>query len=35
MNKFIAVLALGVCFSGVYAKAPKKTKKKKVSSSLQ
>ena len=27
MNKFIAVLALGVCFSGVYAKAPKKDKK--------
>ena len=27
MNKFIAVLALGVCFSGVYAKAPNKDKK--------
>lgn len=26
MNKLIAILALGVCFSNVYAKSPKKNK---------
>ena len=26
MNKLIAILALGVCFSNVYAKNPKKNK---------
>lgn len=26
MNKLVAILALGVCFSNVYAKGPKKNK---------
>lgn len=29
MNKLIAILALGVCFSNVYAKNPKRTKQTK------
>ena len=27
MNKLIAILALGICFSNAYAKTPKKTDK--------
>ena len=26
MNKLIAILAMGICFSNVYAKGPKKDK---------
>ena len=35
MNKLVAILALGVCFSNVYAKAQKRTKLKKKALCLQ
>lgn len=35
MNKLVAILALGVCFSNVYAKGHKRTKLKKKALCLQ